>query len=351
MYKDKDILKRYRIKTIRKFKFIVPREETFDYQKNKKLLQDAGWNISVEYFLLIKWVLAIVVFVFLCSMQTTNITTELKRIYNDVNYSKILIDEFAENNKGNIEAERKIMSLVKSKIKIDKHFMEPKNKPIFEEYIKNIIMESGMKVERDTNVTVRRIYNKLQMSQKLENPLRSYVMYLLLSFVAFMAPTMIALFRGKLIESKKSWEILNLLNIFTIYGKLPPYDLKVVLQNMIVTSSIYKNILSELYENIKLNRGQAAFDEVMKKIDNSELYEILEVMKDASLQAGMKNAVDEAEQMVELNIKWLEVENIKRREVKTRIAMIPVGIIFLLAMMYFSLGMSVLSNPMYINLK
>ena len=56
--------------------------------------------------------------------------------------------------------------------------------------------------------------------------------------------------------------------------------------------------------------------------------------------------MDSVDEMAVNQLKWLEVKNLRRRKLKQVIAMVPVVLVMLLAMVYFSYSLSTLSNPM-----
>jgi hypothetical protein len=149
----------------------------------------------------------------------------------------------------------------------------------------------------------------------------------------------------KLIEDKRDWEILNYIYVFSIFGRMPPFNIKNVLSNILAISDIYRPIINEALNSIKSGKGEASFDSLLQRVENQELYELLEAMR-LSMSTGLLNMVDNIDEMALNQLKWLEIKSIKRRKSKQVIAMVPVVLIMLMAMVYFSYSLSTLSNPM-----
>ncbi|HQE67358.1 MAG TPA: hypothetical protein PLE05_11050, partial [Bacillota bacterium] len=147
------------------------------------------------------------------------------------------------------------------------------------------------------------------------------------------------------IEDKRDWEILNYIYVFSMFGRMQPFNIKNVLSNILVISDIYKPIVNEALNNINSGKGEEAFDNLLEKVENQELYELLESMR-LSMSTGLLNIVDNIDEMAANQLKWLEIKSIKRRKSKQVIAMVPVVLVMLAAVVYFSYSLSTLSNPM-----
>jgi len=112
-----------------------------------------------------------------------------------------------------------------------------------------------------------------------------------------------------------------------------------------VISDIYKPIINEALNNLNSGKGEEAFDNLLGKVENQELYELLESMR-LSISTGLLNIVDNIDEMAVNQLKWLEIKSLKRRKSKQVIAMVPVVLVMLAAVVYFSYSLSTLSNPM-----
>ena len=130
-----------------------------------------------------------------------------------------------------------------------------------------------------------------------------------------------------------------------MFGRMQPFNIKNVLSNILVISDIYKPIVNEALNNINSGKGEEAFDNLLEKVENQELYELLESMR-LSMNTGLLNIVDNIDEMAANQLKWLEIKSIKRRKSKQVIAMVPVVLVMLAAVVYFSYSLSTLSNPM-----
>ena len=74
------------------------------------------------------------------------------------------------------------------------------------------------------------------------------------------------------------------------------------------------------------------------------MYELIETMK-LSKVTGLVNFVDDVDESIINTIRWIEIENIKRRRVKMLYAMSAMAVVMGLGCIYFAYGLTVISNP------
>jgi hypothetical protein len=155
----------------------------------------------------------------------------------------------------------------------------------------------------------------------------------------------------KLIEDKKNWEILNCMIVFSTFGRMPPYSILNILQHMVIATEVYKPLFEALFEGLKKGGCQdEAFDRALETVDRDELYELIETMK-LSKVTGLLNLVDDIDESIKNAIKWIEIENIKRRRAKMLYAMSAMAVVMGLGCIYFAYGLTVISNPANILVK
>ncbi|MDD4504731.1 MAG: hypothetical protein PHS15_07890 [Clostridiaceae bacterium] len=328
---------------------LMPEYKSKRYKRTEKLIIDSGLRISVEGFFLIKTLLFIIGFVFIISVQTTNTFILYNDIIRDLNIEKTLIDIAIIPDTDTLKLEKDIFnhidsSLPKDKVTI-KELKNKQNSQMYIEYIEIQINNKWSDLEEDTRAIAERMYKKLIRIRTMETDYLKYSTALGLAVLLYFMPNIIGNIKLKLIEDKRDWEILNYIYVFSMFGRMPPFNIKNVLTNTLVISDIYKPIITEALNNIKSGKGEAAFDRLLQRVENEELYELLEAMR-LSMSTGLLNIVDNIDEMAINQLKWLEIKSIKRRKSKQVIAMVPVVLVMLIAMVYFSYSLSTLSNPM-----
>jgi hypothetical protein len=104
-------------------------------------------------------------------------------------------------------------------------------------------------------------------------------------------------------------------------------------------------LLEALIEGLKKGgKQEEAFDAALAAVDRDELYELIETMK-LSKVTGLINSVDDVDESINNTIKWIEIENIKRRRAKMLYAMSAMAVVMGLGCIYFAYGLTVISNP------
>jgi len=333
------------IKTARKLYPLVPKSHSKKYKNTKKFLASIGWNISVEGIYLYKWIMFASMFFILVTINTTNSTITLKEIAQDVNYNSNVIDTLEVSTPKSIDAEQELYNLVDNKLEIESDIYEKQNKQKYIEYIENFIVSQGIDTGEDIRETAQRLYFKLLQTRLIKTGVSPYIYILLISVLIYYIPDILGQIKRKLIEDKKNWEILNCLIVFSIFGKMPPYSVLNILEHMVIATEVYKPLLEGLIEGLKKGGDQEeAFDRALEAVDRDELYELIETMK-LSRKTGLVNAVDNVDDTINNTIRWIEIENIKRRRSKMLYAMSAMAIVMALGCIYFAYGLTIISNP------
>lgn len=344
-----DYAKTSYFKSISRLLPLMPGYRSKRYRNTEGLIIDSGLRISVEGFYLIKTLLFIIGFVFLTSIQTTNTFMLYDSIISDLNIEKTLIDAAAVPDTDSLMLEKDIFKFVDTSLPRDKVTMEElenkQNSQMYIEYIEVQIRSKWIDTKEDAAAIAKRMYKKMLRIRAIETDYFTYFAALVLAVFLYFMPDIIGYVKLKLIEDKRDWEILNYIYVFSIFGRMPPFTIKNVLSNILVISDIYKPIITEALNSIKSGKGETAFDSLLQKVENEELNELLETMR-LSMSTGLLNIVDNIDEMALNQLKWLEIKSIKRRKSKQVIAMVPVVLVMLAAVVYFSYSLSTLSNPM-----
>lgn len=337
------------LRSIKRLLLFMPGYKSKRYRNTEALIIDSGFRISVEGFYLFKTMLFIISFVFFISIQTTNSIMLYDNIISNLNMEKTILDQDVYTDSHNLQIEKNIFTYIEDSMPLDKFALielrDKQNSQMYIEYIDAKISNKWTDLPEDTARIAERMYKKLLWIRSIEINYPIYLTSLVLAVFLYFIPNIIACLKLKLIEDKRDWEILNYTYVFSIFGRMPPFSIKSVLSNVLVISDIYKPLITEALNNIKSGNGEAAFDNLLKRVDNEELYELLEAMR-LSMSTGLLNIVDNIDEMAVNQLKWLDIKSIKRRKIKQVIAMVPVVLVMLLAMVYFSYSLSTLSNPM-----
>lgn len=337
------------LKSISRVLPFMPRYSSNRYKNSERLIADSGLRISVEGFYLIKTALFIMGFAFFISIQTTNTFMLYDEIIDDLNIEKTFIDIAVKPNEEDLRLENEMFNYINSclpKEKVTlKELSNKKNSQMYIEYLETKISNKWTDLEEDAGNTAKRMYKKLVRIRTIETDYTRYFTAVVAAIILYFMPNIIGHMKLKLIEDKRDWEILNYIYVFSIFGRMPPFNIKNVLSNIMTIADIYKPIINEALNSIKSGKGEASFDTLLHRIENQELYELLEAMR-LSMSTGLLNTVDNIDEMALNQLKWLEIKSIKRRKSKQAIAMVPVVLIMFMAMIYFSYSLSTLSNPM-----
>lgn len=328
---------------------LMPKYGSRRYRNVAVLLRDAGFKLSIEGFYLTKTIIFVAGLIFFVSIQTTNSFILYENILDDLNLGKSMLDQQVEADSREIRLEKDIFLYVDAKMpkgRVSLRELKDKDKlQMYEEYIEVLISKKWTGLKEDSRAISERMYKKLLLIRKLQSDYLVYSSAVILAILLYFIPDILAWLKLKLIEDKRDWELLNYIYVFSIFGRLPPYNIKNVLANMLAIADIYRPFLTGILNTLKSGKGEKAFEAALGEVENEELFELLEVMK-LSVGTGLQDLMDNVDEMAAGRLKWLDIKSIKRRKVKQVMAMVPVVLIMLLSMVYFSYSLSTLSNPM-----
>ena len=345
VYKNSRWLKEYRLSRIRKLGILIPKTVGGQFKSNQALLQESGSSLTVEELYLIKWALVFAAMMLFTGVYITNLRYDMGVVREDLNFGRLATEVLMPQSNEAKKQEVILTRIVEAKMKkINIHDPTIGKKAIIKS-VQGLILEKGITLPEPPEDVAERLYRKLLWMQTKSTSIRPLLVVVVACIAAFYTPTALIWLSGALKSWKRPLEIISLYNVFSICSRIEPFDLRVILQNMLLVAESYKQPLEELYEDIKLNKGETAFDAIMKKSSCESFRELLETLKIAGGRAGVQNLLLEVDQTSEYKLKWMEIDSIMKREGRTKYAMIPVGLMLLLGMLYFSLGMTVVSNP------
>jgi hypothetical protein len=328
---------------------MMPQCSSKRYRETENRMMDAGLHINVEEFYLYKVLLFALSLVVMISIQTTNIFMAYDNIVKDLNINKAFTDAGSNTPTIDINTEIDMVTTigraVSERSEASGDFTNTRNSKKYIDYIETLIKNRWGELQQDSAAAARRIYVKLLRIRELETRYAVYLTSLAVSILMYFMPDIMMQLRLRLIEDKRDWEIMNYIYVFSIFGRMPPFNIKNVLNNTLAVSEIYKPLVLEALNGVKSGKGEEAFSSLLDRIKNQELFELFEAMR-LSMNTGILNMVDNIDEMAENQLKWLEIKSIKRRKTKQVLAMLPVVIVMFLAAVYFSYSLSILSNPM-----
>lgn len=332
-------------RTARKLYPFVPRPNSSKYIRTKRFLTSIGWNISVEGIYLCKWGMFAVMVFMMVTIQTTNTSIALKEIVQDVNYNHNIIETLKSETKQNIVLEKQLYHIVDGNLEKSEKIFNKQNKQIYIDYIESLISDKSMEIGEELRSTAQRMYYKVLETRTIRNGIIPYMYIILFAALIYNMPDILGQIKRKLIEDKKNWEILNCMIVFSTFGRMPPYSVLNILEHMAIATEVYKPLFEALIEGLKKGGSQEeAFDAVLEAVDRDELYELIETMK-LSKVTGLVTSVDDVDESITNTIKWIEIENIKRRRAKMLYAMSATAVVMGLGCIYFAYGLTVISNP------
>jgi hypothetical protein len=332
-------------KTVRKLYPFVPKPGSRKSIRAKHFLTSTGWKISVEGIYLLKWGMFAVMIFMLVTIQTTNSSIEIKDIVQDINYNHNIIETLNVETEQNIVKEKQLYNLVNKELDKSEEIYNKQNKQIYIENIERLLSDQGLEINEVLSTTAQRLYYKVLQTRMIRSRFTPYVYIMLFAILVYHLPDILGQVKRKLIEDKKNWEILNCMIVFSTFGRMPPYSVLHILEHMEIATEVYKPLLRALIEGLKKGGRQAeAFDAALESVDRDELFELIETMKLGKV-TGLVNSVDDIDETITNTIKWIEIENIKRRRVKMLYAMSAMAVVMGLGCIYFAYGLTVISNP------
>lgn len=342
---NRDYLRSMSAKRLSRFYPLVPRNGSTKYLKARKFLSSIGWNIRVEGVYICKWSIFSISLFLLVTIYTTSSMINIRDIIKDPNYRRSVIESNVVSTPERMQLERQLFMLVDQSLVQGRELYHVKQKNIYVEFIEDILNRNQIELKEDKKLTAQRLYYKVLQIRLIRNSIMPFIQILLISALLYNLPDILGQIKKKLIEDKKNWEILNCLIVFSIFGRMPPYSVAIILGHMVLVTEVYKPLLNELNEALKRGGDQAAaFDAALQAVDREELYELIETMKLAK-RTGLGDMLNDMEDTITNTVKWIEIENITRRRSKMLYAMTATAIVMGIGCIYFAYGLTVITNP------
>lgn len=319
-------------------KYFFAQEKTTKKNRLKRLFGFAGWDISVEFFNILKYTLAVSVMFLLLMINATNVELEVETISRDVNYKRSMFDNPVVSDESTINLE------VETLKKVDEHLKKVGTSitdPLALSVVQAYVAVNEINYDSKDSVATR-IHAKLLKIEGLKNNLVLDVVVIACSLFFYVLPNILLALKLSLINSNKDWEILICLTIYSIIGRLPPYRIDLLINNIQENSKIYHSHFEIFKDVISRNDAEGA-TKLITQVKDDDIIQIFEILLLAS-EVGVVNTVDTIDDMIETKLQWLNINSVKNRQTKYMIAIIPVVIVLLLLYIYAIQGLNTLNS-------
>lgn len=327
-----------------KLKFIIPKEDSEAYERTKISILNIGWNITVEWFYLIKYILAVSVALGGFLVTTTNVNMTIENIHMDLNLGRSVSENQLETTDDLMLKEQTLLKEIEAYL--ENSNLEPDNiiaVDLVESYIKN----RGEYYE-NPRVLAKRMLQKIQQLKVINTDPTRYIKILLYSFIGFMIPDILLLIKMYLIEGKKDWEVLHCMITYSITACIPPSTTLAVVENMQDVSTVYNNVLEEFKIALEKKDMKKA-NEIIELIEDEDMEQVFETLVLAE-EIGIEATVENIDDQLESKLSWLEINSNMRRQIKVSIAFIPLMIIILMLFNYLMYYMNLVNRLLIIDI-
>lgn len=327
-----------------KLKYIIPDEESEKYESTRASLLNIGWDISVEWFYLIKYILAVCVALGGLLVGCTNINIAIENTYRDLNLGRSASENQLESTDELKQKEEELLEKVKNYL-ISSN-LDPKN-PIAVDLVESYIKAEGEYYE-SPRVLAKRMLIKLDKLNVLNTDPTTFVKVILYAFLSFMLPEVLIILKSYLIDGKKDWEVLHCMVTYSITACIPPCTTLSVIGNMQDVSSIYINTLEEFKNALEKGDIDKAH-ELVELIDDEDMEQVLETLILAE-EIGVDTTVENIDDQLETKISWLDINSNMRRQGKISLAYIPLMIIILMLFNYLMYYLNLVNSLLIIDI-
>lgn len=325
-----------------KFKFLVPKYNSKRYDNTKYNLANTGWHLSVESFYIIKHFICFLTLIISMLITNTNIDINIKSISTNLNYGNNISGINIVPNAEVVEKEQQLLK------KVDR-YLHDLDINIYNEdtikYIETFIANENIDYDNPNSVALR-VLQKIKDINSVEN-IKMYILIILISYLMYSLPNYLVFIKLQLNDSKKDWEIINYMTVYSVIGRIPPYTIDNILDCMLDISKIYRPILNEFKDSLKENKTKN-IESIVDKINDDTMKEMLETIVLAN-EIGVLETVSSIDDMLENKMHWMDITSRKRRNLKSALAMIPIGIILLLMYNYLMSGLYSINQNMFIS--
>lgn len=326
-------------KIIRGIKPFVPSLNSKRYQTTELLLERVGWHrLGVEYFYVIKIFLATTTVLFLLLTTLSNNKIIIQQLVANIDIGKSIDLQQTSKTPEKIQLEEALFvtfsEIYKNNPNISR--IEIENK------LNDFLNINQITIEEEVDDLINRMLLKISLIEGINNGNTTYIQILIIALLIFHVPDILAYLKLALLENKKTWDAVYCMMVYSIFGKMPPYKIDLVIKNMELVSEFYQFKLIE-FEQLLRSNDEESIETFIKQIKNEDFQEVLEMLN-VSKRTGLLETVSDVEEMYSNSLDWIQVTNKRKRQFKYSLCLIPLTIIFLLLLLYFQYGMNEIMN-------
>ena len=187
------------------------------------------------------------------------------------------------------------------------------------------------------------VYESALQVNLINNNISNYLFLLLVCFLAYNLPVYILQMKKFLLNSKKDWEIVNLITVASIDSS---NKVETVVSSLISASYVYNDVICEFKDILDNNLN---FAELLDNIDDDSLRELLETLiicKDI----GLDNSKENINELLDFKLKYMDIIAKKKRSFKATISLVPISIILVMLFNYLMLGLNSITQNLFTNI-
>lgn len=324
-------------------KLFFPKPGGKRFQKGENILFQAGWNLPLQKFYCLKYTAVFLVVVLGTLVIGTNSRNEMNLISSDLNYKRSATDYSIEITEENIALELQLMK--EAKEYLTSVGLAPSDDIALQSLQAYF---STLEIPYDNpSSAAKRVLLKLNQIQQMESSGNDFLMLFILAYLCFKAFELLAYVKILLIYSKKDWEDLNCLAVYSIVSRLPPYHMDYLIHCMKSVCFIYRRVFDQFQEAIAANDSQKT-EQILMTVEDESMQEILETLVLAQ-EIGIEQTAENIDDVLDTKLSYMEVTANKRRQIKVIIAIIPAVLILFYLFRYLMFGVVfIIQNSMIV---
>lgn len=259
------------------------REHTRKNRRETIIIKNTNSYLTIEWLYINKLTAAVVALILSLILMFNIQRIDVNSVYTQIS------DEFLSFGSLSAEQEAAANALnERDKSYIDKY----KNKQVTKEQLS---LELTDEATGETDATaVERIYNKIQTVQSSYLKYWQVLISILISVVAYMAPTIILLVRNKIREMEKENEIMQFQSIILMLMYIDRIDVQTILEWLCRFSYAFKEPIATALNNYE-SGAEVALGELKESVPYKDFVRIVEQLESAVERIPIRAAFDELE--------------------------------------------------------
>lgn len=187
------------------------------------------------------------------------------------------------------------------------------------------------------------LYNVISDVNLIANDIAPYLFLVLLLFLAYNIPVYILQLKRYMLNSKKDWEIVNLITIAAIDSS---NKVDKVVTSMVDTSYVYNNLLCQFKNEMEENLDSG---ELLDTVNDDSLRELMETLI-LCKEIGLDKGKDNINELLDFKLKYMDIIAKKSRSIKSAVSLLPVALILIMLFGYLMIGLNSITQNMFTNI-